>query len=87
MIHIIPPHLRAKPKELPQEKTYSYSDVERFVLNAINVLRCSELLTESGIEIKCFPDDRDRGVRFDIRKEGRVNRGIIFIERSNENAE
>lgn len=87
MIHIRPPHLREKEKQLPNEKTYSYSEVERFVLNAITVLRCSELLTESGIEIKCFPDDRKRGVRFDISKEGRVNRGIILIERSNENAE
>lgn len=82
MIPVRPVHLRKKDEAgESKEKVYSYHEVERLVLNAIKILKSSELLKEGGIEIKCFPDPAQRGVRFDIRKGDRGERAIVFIER------
>lgn len=82
MIPVRPVHLRKKDEAREaKEKVYTYHEVERLVLNAIKVIKSSELLKESGIEIKCFPDPAERGVRFDIRKGGRGEQAIVFIER------
>ena len=81
MIPVRPVHLREKAEAREtRERVYSYHEVERYVLNAIKVIKSSELLKESGIEIKCFPDPARRGVRFDIRKGDRGEKAIVFIE-------
>ena len=85
MIHVKPPHLRAVAKELPMEKTYSYTEVENLVRRAILVLAESRILHKNKIKIKCFPDPMERGVRLNIHQEGEEERAILFIARRDYN--
>ena len=86
MIHIRPPHLRVKEKELPNTKTFSYDDVERMICNALHALNFSDLVKQSGLVILCKRNLAERGVDLIIRKGEDTQKIPLLLERRNENA-